>query len=580
MKKVLQFTSLFVLYILVLTACIPVSSVIGIPTVAPASTPQESQSQTAVRDAQVQSVEVQFMQTDPVQVNAIVRGNLTESCATFGDTQMSYASNTFQIKLLTVSPTDRGCAQITTPYAQTISLNTTDLLPGTYTVIANGVSAVFTLPADASQLLPSIQLVVSTSDGTVRIVEPNISLNATQAPAFNGLLPSGGSFAGTAYVLDSTNQVKVVAIDANGAHNLSFIQNPTTYGLAVWQGGGGTQPRLAWGTQSTSSTLSSSLQISAPDGSQLETLLTQDATNPTTQLVAEFWSADGQSLYFSKEPMGLGGYILFGGASNLYLINISTKEVTEVIPLAPSSGPQACLDAISADYRYVADHCLQNTITIRDLTSGGTTTILPPVDVTGFKFAGSARFSPDGSRLAFALARGDQNNERGWVAVSDGTSGGSKLILTGQAGTYYTVAGWLNDQTLLVQSTNSLDCTPYCSSELWTVRVDGTNPQKVADGSLLTVITDGMNPGSTPPVVAPTSVPSPTPDASQTKIFSSDTYHYQFSYPANWTIQVNTAVPPGAGSNPEYVTVKANDGSNLPQIAVEVLTDAPPMLGY
>ena len=34
--------------------------------------------QTAVRETQVQSVEIQFMQTDPVQVNAIVRGNLTE----------------------------------------------------------------------------------------------------------------------------------------------------------------------------------------------------------------------------------------------------------------------------------------------------------------------------------------------------------------------------------------------------------------------------------------------------------------------------------------------------------------------
>jgi hypothetical protein len=77
-----------------------------------------------------------------------------------------------------------------------------------------------------------------------------------------------------------------------------------------------------------------------------------------------------------------------------------------------------------------------------------------------------------------------------------------------------------------------------------------------------------------------TVVPSPTPEAGKTKTFSSDTYHYQFNYPDDWKIQINTVIPSGAGSNPEYVTVTANDGSNLPQIAVEVLTDAPPMLGY
>jgi len=402
----------------------------------------------------------------------------------------------------------------------------------------------------------TLRLVVYTSDRTIRIIDPNIPLGSTYNPAFNGLLPSGDSVAGTAYVLDSTNQVKVEAIDMNGAHDLSFIQNPTTYGLAVWRGGSGTQPRLAWGTQPTGSTLSSSLQSSAPDGSQLETLLTQEPSNPPLQLVAEFWSADGQSLYFSKEPMGLGGYILFGGASNLYQFNIPKNEVTEVIPSGPSSGPQACLDAISGDYRYVADHCSQNTITIRDLTSGGTTTILPPADVTGFRFVGSARFSPDGNRLAFALARGDQNNEQGWVAVSDGASGGSKLILTGQAGTYYNVAGWLNDHTLLVQSTNSLACKPYCSSELWAVGIDGTNPQKVADGSLLAVITNDVSavsqlPTETAATVAPattvaksteTSAPAVTGCQDSAQYISDDgldgiTYGPNLPFTKTWTVK-------------------------------------------
>ncbi len=43
MKKILQLTSLLILYILVLTACNPGSSVVGLLTIAPASTPRETQ---------------------------------------------------------------------------------------------------------------------------------------------------------------------------------------------------------------------------------------------------------------------------------------------------------------------------------------------------------------------------------------------------------------------------------------------------------------------------------------------------------------------------------------------------------
>jgi hypothetical protein len=341
---------------------------------------------------------------------------------------------------------------------------------------------------DAAQQLATLGFVVQSTNHNIQIVNPNIPLGPTYNPAFNGFLPTGGAILGTAYVLDFSSQARVVAIDTNGSHDLSFIQNPN-YGLAIWRGGSGTSPMLAWGTQLSSSTTSSTLQISAPDGSKLETLLTIDSGNTpgALQLVAEFWSADGQSLYFSKEPIGLGGYILFAGASNLYKINIKTKAVTEIIPQVASTGPQACLDAISGDYRFVGDHCTQNVITIRNLQGGTSATIKAPTDVTGFRLVGSARFSPTGDRVAFALAQGDPNNERGWVAVGASSGGTAKRILVGDAGSYYTVLGWLDDQTLLVQS-NSIVCTPNCSNQLFTVGVDSSKPTKVADGSLLAII--------------------------------------------------------------------------------------------
>ena len=66
---------------LVLVACAPAVN----PTTVLTSTPQVLQTQTVSREAQVHGVEIQMTNTTPVQVNAVVRGHLTESCATLGE---------------------------------------------------------------------------------------------------------------------------------------------------------------------------------------------------------------------------------------------------------------------------------------------------------------------------------------------------------------------------------------------------------------------------------------------------------------------------------------------------------------
>lgn len=145
-NKFLQITTLIALITVLLTSCAsPVN-----PTIAPTTqidpTPQATQPQLTSREAQVQSVEIQTLQTAPPQINAVVHGNLTKSCATLGESQVQYSSNTIGITVYAVSRSDIGCVQATTPFETTIPLNTKDLSNGTYTVIANGVSAVFTLP--------------------------------------------------------------------------------------------------------------------------------------------------------------------------------------------------------------------------------------------------------------------------------------------------------------------------------------------------------------------------------------------------------------------------------------------------
>jgi hypothetical protein len=296
----------------------------------------------------------------------------------------------------------------------------------------------------------------------------------------------------TVYVLDFANQTKAVAVEASGTRVLSFVQNPN-YALAVWPGGASAAPLLAWGTQPSGDNFNTSLVVSGVDGAHLETLLSEPGnTSGPHQLMAERWSADGTSLYFSREPVGIGGYIVFSGASSLYRMEVASRQVTELIPFnVQPGGRMICLDDLSADDRLVADHCADKVITVRDLTTGQGTTIQPPPGVTGFGVLGSARFSPDGSRVAFALAKGDPSAEQGWVALSQGLSGASQVVLTGQPGEYFLVDGWLNSQTLLVES-NNVQCTT-CNTTLLAAAIDGSNTTKLGDGTYLALAT-GVQP--------------------------------------------------------------------------------------
>lgn len=144
-QRYIKLASLAGLMLLVLAACSP--STPAIP--APASNPTATLgSQTAIREAQVQSVEIHATHTGSPQITAIVRGSFTEACASLGESQLNYASNTFKVAVYSKSRADIGCAQVITPFETVVPLDVKDLPAGNYTVTANGVSAVFTLPLE------------------------------------------------------------------------------------------------------------------------------------------------------------------------------------------------------------------------------------------------------------------------------------------------------------------------------------------------------------------------------------------------------------------------------------------------
>ncbi len=106
--------------------------------------------QALVRDASVQ-----VLQSLPLQVNVMVRGDLPDPCTTIGTIDQALTDRTFTITVNTARPAAATCAQVITPFTETIPLRVSGLSAGTYTVLVNGVREVFTLTANTGTSTPT-----------------------------------------------------------------------------------------------------------------------------------------------------------------------------------------------------------------------------------------------------------------------------------------------------------------------------------------------------------------------------------------------------------------------------------------
>jgi hypothetical protein len=133
----------FMLLMIVLVSCAPVAA-----TPPPAMTPGIPVTGVAV----VQSVDIQIVESQPLQVNAIIQGQLPDGgCTTISSVDQVRDGNTFNIKLMTSTDPLAICTLAATPFEQVVPLDVGNLPPATYTVNANGVEAIFELlPRDAT----------------------------------------------------------------------------------------------------------------------------------------------------------------------------------------------------------------------------------------------------------------------------------------------------------------------------------------------------------------------------------------------------------------------------------------------
>jgi hypothetical protein len=272
---------------------------------------------------------------------------------------------------------------------------------------------------------------------------------------------------------------------------LEFIP-PATNSLAVRSLADSIEPvdppaSLAWGTLNGEGTPSTSLHVTAPDGTDFP--LGEEVSDVTSKPLEEFafvplrWGLDG-NLYYSRMPLGIGGYIPYVTFSDLWRYDLTTGENTQLVP---SPGPgRVCLDELSADARLLASTCEIGEIQVLDLRSDERTTIRLPEGL-GDAQPGSVRFSPGGDRLVYGMYIwvGPPDETSTAVAISDGLSGASTVIAESDVPGFFAPLAWLDEETILVHFNPADDSAP---ASLWKLKADGSEFTPIVEGGFLGVL--------------------------------------------------------------------------------------------
>ena len=98
--------------------------------------------------APVESVEVVFLESFPLQVQLQVAGYFPDGCTEIESTEVERQGNVFNVTLRTTRPTDVACTEAIEPFEINIPLDVYGLLAGEYSVDVNGVEAAFTFEQD------------------------------------------------------------------------------------------------------------------------------------------------------------------------------------------------------------------------------------------------------------------------------------------------------------------------------------------------------------------------------------------------------------------------------------------------
>lgn len=123
--------TLFILLLLLLTIILP-----GCSAVEP-----------GIGLAEVTEIDILILESFPVQVQVVARGNLPNPCTGIDQIIQSRDGNNFKITIKT-KYNQEICIPLINPFEETIALDVYGLPAGTYTVNVNGIEDSFTLDVD------------------------------------------------------------------------------------------------------------------------------------------------------------------------------------------------------------------------------------------------------------------------------------------------------------------------------------------------------------------------------------------------------------------------------------------------
>ncbi|HET7011023.1 MAG TPA: hypothetical protein VFI11_09630 [Anaerolineales bacterium] len=265
------------------------------------------------------------------------------------------------------------------------------------------------------------------------------------------------------YVKPSTGAV--AAVSWTGTTDFSFTAMPNLSAFAVSPD----EQFMAWSTTSYTDVPVSQLWMSRLDGSDMRMILESDASDEIADwfvLEPVTFGHDG-SLVYAWQITGIGGYILFGGYSSLYRYDPATGTSTPMAALVgDSTGP--CWGGIREDLAFVAGHCVgaDGTMAMRERNVlAGTENVFPEFPDQGQ--AGAAVYSPSGNRLAYAIARSNQDDEAGQIIVRMSPEAAPASIASITDG-YFRILFWLDESQLLVGGMEA------GQDQVYLVQLDGT----------------------------------------------------------------------------------------------------------
>jgi hypothetical protein len=309
-------------------------------------------------------------------------------------------------------------------------------------------------------------------DGTLRETRPATGLEYAR--------PNTAQVAGQSiYYVDSAGSSLggvVRRVTAAGVETLDFTaaEDTDTLTFAVSED----ETRIAWThTFFGQASRFSKLWIAGIDGSDPELIV--ETGTPDSQPLPEYfaleavrWMDDG-GLIYAWQVTGIGGYILFFGWSSFYRYSPADGASTPLIP-ASEEGAGPCWYALSPDGAYAAGGCGPDGMRQREL-SGGAEITFPVLPDQGQQ--GAAAYSPSGEGLAYAIARGNYDDESGQVLVRM-SSGEDPSVLSTQTPGYFERILWADDDRMVVGYAEGE------SSAVDLLTIDGTRTP-IGDGRLI-----------------------------------------------------------------------------------------------